>query len=243
MTAHCHSLPLDSAAELLQLAARAICVRPGETASQGAARTRQLTHTAMGFEPRDGLEYILAILVFGHFNLILDSMSAAFQGETEAVKTRAKSGIVALDRAMLATLRALRLQRKRPVAEAPVRAPAQTPAHGEAEGTAQGEAEGTARGEAQTEVQRQAHGEAKIPAKPAATPEPPRRPAPPRASPDPLPGLPGQRPPLEDIAPRAPMPGPRHAALASTCLASGLYAATPQARAPAPDWPMETAAA
>ena len=235
MTAHCHSLPLDSAAELLQLAARAICVRPGETASQGGARTRQLTHTAMGFEPRDGLEYILAVLVFGHFNLILDSMSAAFQGETEAVKTRAKSGIVALDRAMLATLRELRLQRKRPVAEAPVRAPAQTPAHGEAEGTA--------RGEAQTEVQRQAHGEAKIPAMPAATPEPPRRPAPPRASPDPLPGLPSQRPPLEDIAPRAPMPGPRHAALASTCLASALYAATPQARAPAPDWPTQSAAA
>lgn len=242
MTAHCHPLPLDSATDFLQLAARAICVRPGETASQGAARIRHLSHTAMGFEPRDGVEYILSILVFGHFNLILDSMSDAFQGQTEAVKTRAKSSIVALDRALLATLRELRLQRKRPVAGAPLHAPAETPAHNQA----------------QTEPPIQAHGDALIRPQPPATPEPlsgqPPREPPPRGEPPhaaarqpataaPLPGLPGQRPPREETAPDMPMPGPRHAALASTCLASGRYAVSPQARAPAPGGPMAAAMA
>ncbi len=215
MTAQCHPLPPDSATDFLQLAARAICVRPGETASQGAARIRHLSHTAMGFEPRDGVEYILSILVFGHFNLILDAMSDAFQGQTEAAKTRAKSSIVALDRALLATLRELRLQQKRPVARAPVHAPAEPPAHGE------------------TQTQAQPAATQKRPAPPAAARQPTQT--------APLPGLPGQRPALDEPAPNVATPGPRHAALASTCLASGRYAAAPQARAPAPGGPMAAA--
>lgn len=118
MTALCHSLPASHAENLLQLTARAICDRLGETRSQGEGRTRQLVHTTLGFEPRDGLEYILAMMVFAHFNLILEAMRDVFQGQLEGTKLRTISGIVALDRAMMTMIRQMRTERKRPLAAA-----------------------------------------------------------------------------------------------------------------------------
>lgn len=117
MTAQCHPLPAASAKELLELVTRAICIRGDESPAQGESRTRQMVHTVLGFEPRDGLEYMLATMVFGHFNLILDSMRDVFQGQIDTMKLRTKSSIVALDRALIAMLRELRTEQRRPLAQ------------------------------------------------------------------------------------------------------------------------------
>jgi hypothetical protein len=55
----------------------------------------------LGFEPRDGLEYMLATMIVGHFQLILQSMHEALWGRMDSIKAKTKSGIVSLDRAML----------------------------------------------------------------------------------------------------------------------------------------------
>ena len=117
MAIFCHPLPAGDAQNLLALVARALCDRPGETPAQGASRTNQLVHTVLGFEPRDGLEFILSTMVFGHFNLILDSMRDVLLDQKDAKKGRTVSGIVALDRAMMSMIRELRAQRERPVAQ------------------------------------------------------------------------------------------------------------------------------
>jgi len=52
---------------MLQVVTRAICDRPGDSPAQRESRTRQMAHTALAFEPRDGLEYMLASLVFRAF--------------------------------------------------------------------------------------------------------------------------------------------------------------------------------
>jgi hypothetical protein len=129
MTATCQPLPRSVAEEMLQVVARAICDRPGDSPVQRESRTRQMVHTTLGSEPRDGLEYMLSTLVFAHFNLILDSMHDVFQGQLDLVKARTKTTIVALDRSMLALVRELREARKRPLeqaAEAVTREEAQT---------------------------------------------------------------------------------------------------------------------
>lgn len=117
MIATCQPLPRSAAEETLQVVARAIRDHPEEDRAQRESRTNQMVHATMGFEPRDGLEYMLSSIVFGHFNLILDSMHDIFVGQTEAMKARTKSTIVALDRSMLAMVKELRLSRKRPLAK------------------------------------------------------------------------------------------------------------------------------
>ena len=116
MTPHCQPLPRSLAEEMLQVVARAMCDRPADSAAQRESRTRQMVHSTLGFEPRDGLEYMLSTIAFGHFQLILDSMRDVFQGQTDAMKARTKTTIVALDRAMLEMIRELRAVRRRPVA-------------------------------------------------------------------------------------------------------------------------------
>jgi len=116
MTAHCQPLPGNLVDEMLQLVARAICDRPGENAAQRCSRTNQMVHSTMGFAPKDGLEVMLASVVIGHFNLILDSMRDVFQGQAEPVKAKTKTTIVALDRAMLEMIKGLREERRRPSA-------------------------------------------------------------------------------------------------------------------------------
>jgi hypothetical protein len=111
----CQQLPNELASEMLQIAARAICDRPSDSPAQRESRTRQMVYSTVGMQPRDGLEYMLATLVFGHFNLILDSMREVFQGQMDSMKAKTKTTIVALDRSMLALVKELRTTRQRPV--------------------------------------------------------------------------------------------------------------------------------
>jgi hypothetical protein len=112
----CQPLPQSVAEEMLQVVARAICDRPGDNPAQRESRTRQMVYSTMGFQPRDGLEYMLATMLVGHFNLILDSMHDVFLGQMDTMKARTKTTITALDRTMLAFVRELRLAGIRPVA-------------------------------------------------------------------------------------------------------------------------------
>jgi hypothetical protein len=117
MIATCQPFPRGAAEEMLQIVARATCDCPGESRAQLESRTNQMVHATMGMEPRDGLEYMVSALLFGHFNLILDSMRDVFQGQTDSMKAKTKSGIVALDRAMLTLVKELREAKQRPVAK------------------------------------------------------------------------------------------------------------------------------
>jgi hypothetical protein len=116
MTTQCQPFPRSLAEELLQLVARGICDRPGENAAQRESRTHQMVQSTLGFEPRDGWEYMLATLAVGHFHLLLDSMHDVFHGQVDQLKAKTKTTIVALDRALLATVKELRLARRRPAA-------------------------------------------------------------------------------------------------------------------------------
>ncbi len=123
MTALCHPIPADAAQDFLALAARALCDRPDETPAQRASRTRQMVHTALGFEPRDGLEYMLATLIQGQFHLILSTMGELLQNQAATPNPRALSSIAALNRSFLGLLRESRTARKRPVEAEPATAP------------------------------------------------------------------------------------------------------------------------
>lgn len=129
MTQHCQPLPRDVAQMMLDAAARSLCDRPGETAAQCESRTRQMIHTVWGMEPRDGLELMLAITIFGQFTMIMDSMKDILFGQEDAGKVRTKSGIVGLNRALIGMLREYRLMRTRPTAglAEPAPAPAAEP--------------------------------------------------------------------------------------------------------------------
>jgi hypothetical protein len=116
MNTHCQPLPSQVAEELLQIVTRAICDRPADSGPQRESRTRQMIHSVLGFEPRDGLEYMLATIAFGHFQLILASMRDVFQGQSDAMKAKTTTTIVALDRMMLEMIKQLSLVRRRPMA-------------------------------------------------------------------------------------------------------------------------------
>jgi hypothetical protein len=123
MTAACEPLPKSVAEELLQVVAQSICDRPGESAAQRDSRTRQMVHSTMGMQPRDGLEYMLSTMLVGHFHLILHSMREVFRGQTDTQTARTKSTIVALDRAMIGMIKEFRVQRTRPLANWTVEVP------------------------------------------------------------------------------------------------------------------------
>lgn len=115
MSSFCQPLPRPVIEEMLQLVARAVCDRPGETPAQGESRTRQMVLTTLGFDPRDGLEYMLATIAFGHFHMILDSMHDVFHGQLDTMKAKTKTTIVALNRALLESVKEYRYARKRPM--------------------------------------------------------------------------------------------------------------------------------
>jgi hypothetical protein len=117
MNTTCQPLPPSVSQGLLQIVARALCDLPDETAAQREGRVRQLVHTTLGFEPRDGLEYMLSTLVFTHFNLILDSARDALRGQMDSIKAKTNSTIVSLDRAMIMLLKEMRLARRRPLGQ------------------------------------------------------------------------------------------------------------------------------
>jgi len=116
MTSFCQPLPQYVVEELLQVVTRAICDRPGDNLAQLESRTRQMVLSTLGMAPRDGLEFMLSTLAFGHFQAILDSMHDIFRGQLDTMKAKTKTTMVALDRAMLEMLRELRAARLRPVA-------------------------------------------------------------------------------------------------------------------------------
>jgi hypothetical protein len=113
----CHPLPKTIIDEFLQVAARAICDRPADSPAQRESRTRQMVYSTMAFEPRDGLEYMLSVMLVGHFNLLLDSMRDVFQGQMDQIKAKSKTTIVALDRSLLAYAKELRICAGRPLAK------------------------------------------------------------------------------------------------------------------------------
>ena len=115
MTASCQPLPRTVAEEMLQVVARALCDRAGDSPEQREGRTRQMVSSTLGMAPRDGLEFMLATLAFGHFQIILDSMSDVFRGQTDALKAKTKTTIVPLGRAMLEMIKELRVVQVRPV--------------------------------------------------------------------------------------------------------------------------------
>jgi hypothetical protein len=49
---------------MIEAMTRAVRDLPSGTPAQKEARTRQLVYFTLGFEPRDGLEYMLATLSF-----------------------------------------------------------------------------------------------------------------------------------------------------------------------------------
>jgi hypothetical protein len=114
MTASCQPLPRSVAEEMLQVVARALCDRAGDSPEQRDGRTRQMVHSTLGLAPRDGLEFMLATLAYGHFQIIMDSMSDVFRGQTDALKAKTKTTIVPLGRAMLEMIKELRLAQVRP---------------------------------------------------------------------------------------------------------------------------------
>ena len=116
MTAACHPFPADAAQGFLAFATRALCDHPGETRPDAEARTRQMVHTALGFEPRDGLEFMLSSLIYGQVVVLLDAMHDVFHAEPGPQKHRARTGVATLNRALLSTLREFRLQKTRPAA-------------------------------------------------------------------------------------------------------------------------------
>jgi hypothetical protein len=118
MQASCQTFSPHVVQDILEVVARALCDRPGESGAQRASRTHQLVLTTLGMGARDGLELFLSATAFGHFGMILDSIKDVQAGMTPALKLRAKAGIVAMDRALVSLLREFREARSRPAEQA-----------------------------------------------------------------------------------------------------------------------------
>ncbi len=114
MTAPCHPVPTPVAQEMLQLAAHALCDRPGDTVAQHESRIRQMVSSTLSMDPRDGFEIMLSTSLVGHYYIILDSIRDALVGQTDGVKARTKSTLVAIDRQMLAFAKEMQTARHRP---------------------------------------------------------------------------------------------------------------------------------
>jgi hypothetical protein len=100
---------------MLQGIVETICDRPGDTAAQRDARSREVVGSVQGFAPRDPVELMLAGMIVMHAHLIHDSVRDMLRGQDDYVRVRAKSAIVALDRGMIGFLRQLRIAQKRPL--------------------------------------------------------------------------------------------------------------------------------
>jgi len=128
MSVACEPLPKQLAEEMLQLAARALCDRPGDNPAQRDSRTRQMVHSVMGMQPRDGLEFMLSTMLVGHFETIMDAMREGLQSPVDPSKAKTRSSITGLVRSMTSLMRELRIERKRPLMRWPVTADAATEA-------------------------------------------------------------------------------------------------------------------
>ena len=86
MTAFCQPLPRSVAEEMLQVVARALCDRAGDSPEQREGRTRQMVSSTLGMAPRDGLEFMLATLAFAVYRTL------AQEPAQSAAKAKAASG-------------------------------------------------------------------------------------------------------------------------------------------------------
>lgn len=107
--------PRTAAETMVQSFADALCERPDESAAHRAARSREVVHSVLAFQPRDVLEIMLAGMAVTHAHLIQDSARDALLGQEDVLKARTKSTVVALDRGMIGFLRELRLAQTRPL--------------------------------------------------------------------------------------------------------------------------------
>jgi hypothetical protein len=98
---------------MLQDVVEAICDRPGDTADQRDARSRDVIASVQGFAPRDPVELMLVGMVVMHAWLIQHTARDLAGERDERSRARTKSSIVALDRGMLGFLREFRTARKR----------------------------------------------------------------------------------------------------------------------------------
>lgn len=120
MNPPCYPIPPLVAAEMLEIIARSVCDRPGESRAQTESRTQQMVHSVVGLSPRDGLELKMAGTAYGQFDLALELMRDIHRGTTLTEKLRAVSGIVALNRSAISLMREFRGAQTRPLAAAPL---------------------------------------------------------------------------------------------------------------------------
>jgi hypothetical protein len=115
MTQTCHPITQAVAQDMLRGLVEAICDRPAQTKAQRDSRSTEVVHSVLAFEPRDPVEMMLAGMVVTHFHLISHAAHEAFGEQPEDVRPRARSGIVALDRAMVGFVKELRTAKTRPM--------------------------------------------------------------------------------------------------------------------------------
>jgi hypothetical protein len=116
MLSVCNPAPVDVTEEMLEVASLALTHRPGEKPVQNASRARQMVHAALAFAPRDPGELMLAVMTFGHYDMVLEVMKAIHAGMEEKSRFRALAAIGRLDTGFMSALRMLRAEQARPLA-------------------------------------------------------------------------------------------------------------------------------
>jgi hypothetical protein len=113
---------------IVNLAAMSLSAAPGLTEAERTARFQTVALGAMGFQPADTAQTILASLILGHHLTIMDGfreLASLTVPPVEAARTR--SGTVAQTKVVLQLLREMRVERADALARAVGSEPAQEP--------------------------------------------------------------------------------------------------------------------
>ena len=102
---------------ILQGIIDALCNRPGDTAAQRDARSRDVIESVNSFAPRDSVETMLAGLAIMHAHLILNAVYDLSRERDPRLRGRINATIATFDRALVGFLRELRIARKRNLSE------------------------------------------------------------------------------------------------------------------------------
>jgi hypothetical protein len=94
--------------------AKAVYRRNGETQQDQVTRSQAAAHTIMGFQPRDGIEAILASRCLMFHELTVDSVRETLRGEPDTTRRATRANIVALDKAFGDNLTWLERYQSRP---------------------------------------------------------------------------------------------------------------------------------
>jgi hypothetical protein len=111
---------------IVNLAAMSLSAAPGLTEAERTARFQTVVLGAMGFQPADTAQTILASLILGHHLTIMDGFrELASQTVTPVEAGRTRSGTVAQTKVVLQLLREIRIEREEALsrAAAPAREP------------------------------------------------------------------------------------------------------------------------